>query len=161
MHRVLARANSQLVFCQVMKDCGCSDDKMTPYCQEVRKLEEKFDGRELAHVGHDDSTEVDSLTRLRSRRKSIPPGVFLEILRKSSIDKSKTSAKQILVITHDWRTPLLEYIKNDTLPPERAEAEKIARKSKTYYHSRRTLSQRGNRNTYALHITARRKRASK
>jgi hypothetical protein len=35
---------------QVMKDASCQDDKMAAYCQEDRKLEERFDGIELHQI---------------------------------------------------------------------------------------------------------------
>jgi ribonuclease HI len=38
--------DSQLVVSQVMKESSCHDPKMAAYCQEVRKLEDKFNGLE-------------------------------------------------------------------------------------------------------------------
>jgi hypothetical protein len=33
-----------------MKKSNCYNPKMVAYCQEVRKLEDKFDGLELNHI---------------------------------------------------------------------------------------------------------------
>jgi len=33
-----------------MKESSCHDAKMEAYCQEVRRLEDKFDGLELNHI---------------------------------------------------------------------------------------------------------------
>jgi hypothetical protein len=33
-----------------MKELSYHDPKMAAYCQEVRKLEDKFDGLELSHI---------------------------------------------------------------------------------------------------------------
>jgi hypothetical protein len=48
--RLIVRGDSQLVVNQVMKEWSCLDDNMAAYRQEVRKLEDKFDGLELTHV---------------------------------------------------------------------------------------------------------------
>jgi ribonuclease HI len=47
---IYMRGDSKLAMDQVMKDASCRDDKMIVYCNEVRKLEERFDGIELHHV---------------------------------------------------------------------------------------------------------------
>ena len=47
-----------------MKASVCYDHKMEAYCDEVRKLEAKFDGLELRHIPRRDNEEVDSLTRI-------------------------------------------------------------------------------------------------
>jgi ribonuclease HI len=44
------RGDSQLVIDQVMKNSHCRDEKMEAYCDEVRRLEDKFYGLELNHV---------------------------------------------------------------------------------------------------------------
>nr|ABA97388.2 retrotransposon protein, putative, Ty3-gypsy subclass, expressed [Oryza sativa Japonica Group] len=48
--RLIVRGDSQLVVNQVMKEWSCIDDNMMAYRQEVRKLEDKFEGLELSHV---------------------------------------------------------------------------------------------------------------
>ena len=40
--RLYVRGNSELVVVQVMKESSCKIPLMTAYCQEVRKLEDKF-----------------------------------------------------------------------------------------------------------------------
>ncbi len=44
IRRLIVHGDSQLVVNQVMKEWSCLDDNMTAYQQEVRKLEDKFDG---------------------------------------------------------------------------------------------------------------------
>ena len=71
--RVLAYGDSQLVISQVQKDYECHDDTMTAYCNEVRKIESRFEGLELQHVPRKDNTEADELARLGSARSPAPP----------------------------------------------------------------------------------------
>jgi ribonuclease HI len=50
VRRLDACGDSQLVIDQVMKNSHCRDQKMEAYCDEVRRLEDKFYGLELNHV---------------------------------------------------------------------------------------------------------------
>lgn len=50
IRRMIVRGDSQLVVNQVMKDWSCLNETMEAYRQEVRKLEDKFDGLQLCHV---------------------------------------------------------------------------------------------------------------
>jgi ribonuclease HI len=50
VQRLDARGDSQLVIDQVMKNSHCRDRKMEAYCDEVRRLEDKFYELELNHV---------------------------------------------------------------------------------------------------------------
>jgi hypothetical protein len=50
VRRLDARDDSQLVIDQVMKNSHCRDPKMEAYCDEVRRLEDKFYGLEVNHV---------------------------------------------------------------------------------------------------------------
>jgi hypothetical protein len=50
VRRLDARGDSQLIIDQVMKNSHCRDPKMEAYCDEVRRLEDKFYGLELNHV---------------------------------------------------------------------------------------------------------------
>jgi hypothetical protein len=50
VRRLDARGDSQLVIDQVMKNSHGCDLKMEAYCDEVRRLEDKFYGLELNHI---------------------------------------------------------------------------------------------------------------
>jgi ribonuclease HI len=60
VRRLDARGDSQLVIDQVMKNSHYRNPKMEAYCDEVRRLEDKFYGLELNH------TSPDATTRLRT-----------------------------------------------------------------------------------------------
>ena len=63
------RGNSLLVINQVMKESSCHDTKMAAYCQEVRRLEDKFDGLELNHI-------LGRLNEASFGQEPVPTGVF-------------------------------------------------------------------------------------
>jgi hypothetical protein len=47
-----------------MKESNCESSLMEAYCQEVRKLEDKFRGIELHHISQRDNNNVDALTKM-------------------------------------------------------------------------------------------------
>jgi ribonuclease HI len=52
VQRLYIRGDSELVVSQVMGQSNRRDSRMAAYQQEVRKLEEMFDGFELHHILH-------------------------------------------------------------------------------------------------------------
>jgi ribonuclease HI len=50
VHRLCICGDSELIINQVMGESNCHDSRMVAYRQEVRKLEEKFDGFELHYI---------------------------------------------------------------------------------------------------------------
>ena len=75
----------------VSKEWICSDEKMAAYYQEVRKLEEKFDGLEFAHVLRGHNKAADELAKLGSSWSPVPLGVFLQELHEPTIQKKKAN----------------------------------------------------------------------
>jgi ribonuclease HI len=76
VRRLDARGDSQLVIDQVMKNSHYRDLKMEAYCDEVRRLEDKFHGLELNHVARRYNETADELAKIASRRTTVPPNVF-------------------------------------------------------------------------------------
>ena len=60
---------------------------MTGYCNEVRKLEKKFEGLELHHIPRIKNQAADDLAKIGSTRKPIPGNVFLEHLHTPSVQE--------------------------------------------------------------------------
>jgi ribonuclease HI len=50
IHRLYIRGDSELIVNQIMGELNCRDSRMAAYQQEVRRLEEKFNGFELHHI---------------------------------------------------------------------------------------------------------------
>jgi ribonuclease HI len=76
VRRLDARGDSQLVIDQVMKNSHCRDPKMEAYCNEVRRLEDKFYGLELNHIARRYNETADELAKIASGRTTVPPDVF-------------------------------------------------------------------------------------
>jgi hypothetical protein len=65
---------------------------MLLYCQELRKLENNFDGLEYLHILRGKNEVVDELAKLGSSQAMVPTRVFLQELHEPSISKALAKA---------------------------------------------------------------------
>ena len=112
---------------------------MGTYCAEIRKLEKHFQGLEILHILCDSNITADVLAKLGSDRVKVPPGVFIEELSAPSIKQPgeitpepPAKGAQILAITISWTQIFIDYIKENKLPADKAEATRVVRRSKNY-----------------------------
>ena len=68
-----------------MKESSYHDAKMVAYYQEVRWLEDKFDGLELNHILRRLNEVADALAKAASSREPVPMGVFANDQHKPSV----------------------------------------------------------------------------
>jgi ribonuclease HI len=85
VRRLDARGDSQLVIDQVLKNSHCRDPKMEAYCDEVRRLEDKFYGLELNHIARRYNETADELAKIALGRTTLPPDVFSRDLHQPSV----------------------------------------------------------------------------
>jgi ribonuclease HI len=85
-----AHGDSQLVIDQVMKNSHCRDPKMAAYCDEVRRLEDKFYGLELNHIARRYNETADELAKIASGRTTVPPDAFSRDLHQPSVKTDDT-----------------------------------------------------------------------
>ncbi|XP_012702828.1 uncharacterized protein LOC105914730 [Setaria italica] len=127
---------------------------MAAYCNEVRKLEDKFDGLELNHVARRFNEAADELAKAASGRMPVPDGVFISDQSKPSIrylDPAGVGEAPPALGSGpepgevgdsppvpdpsppiDWRAPYLDYLVRGTLPADKTEARRIARRAKSF-----------------------------
>jgi hypothetical protein len=156
VRRLDARGDSQLVIDQVMKNFHCRDQKMEAYCDEVRRLEDKFHGLEFNHVARRYNETADELAKIASGRTTVPPNVFSRDIHQPSIKlddapkPDETSAQPEVPLAaegealriegeqngvapnQDWQTPYLQYLLRGELPLDKAEARRLARRAKSF-----------------------------
>jgi hypothetical protein len=60
-----------------MKNSHYRDPKMEAYCDEVRRLEDKFYGLEVNHIARQYNETADELAKIASGRTTVPPDVLL------------------------------------------------------------------------------------
>jgi hypothetical protein len=139
-----------------MKNSHCRDKKMEAYCNEVRRLEDKFHGLELNHVARRYNETADELAKIASGRTVIPPDVFSRDIYQPSVklddapepDETSTQPEvpsaaegEALRIegerngvapNQNWQTPYLQYLLRGELPLDKAEARRLARRAKSF-----------------------------
>nr|ABA99731.1 retrotransposon protein, putative, Ty3-gypsy subclass [Oryza sativa Japonica Group] len=136
IRRLIVLGDSQLVVNQVMKEWSCLDDNMTAYRQEVRKLENKFDGLELTHVLRHNNEAADRLANFGSKREAAPSDVFVEHLYEPTVPRKETvkamDIQGVSMIEADWREPFTKFLSKQELPQDKNEAERISRRNRLY-----------------------------
>nr|ABA97930.1 retrotransposon protein, putative, Ty3-gypsy subclass [Oryza sativa Japonica Group] len=136
IRRLIVHGDSQLVVNQVMKEWSCLDDNMIAYRQEVRKLEDKFNGLELTHVLRHNNEAADRLANFGSKHEAAPSDVFVEHLYEPTIPKRQTAeaadTQDIAMVEANWREPLIRFLTSQELPQDKDEAEQISRRSRLY-----------------------------
>jgi ribonuclease HI len=145
--RPLAFGDSKVVIEQVNKEWDYIKDTMDAYCAEIRKLEGHFEGIEFQHVPCNNNVAADVLSKLGSRRAIVPAGVFVQDLRKPSIklldpdnpkpssnDQNSVPPRDVLMSEKedDWRKPFIDFIVDQLIPDDKAERERITRRSANY-----------------------------
>nr|AAN11192.1 Putative gag-pol precursor [Oryza sativa Japonica Group]AAP52005.1 retrotransposon protein, putative, Ty3-gypsy subclass [Oryza sativa Japonica Group] len=103
----------------VMKEWSCLDDNMTAYRQEVRKLEDKFDGLELTHVLRHNNEAADRLPILVQNGKQLLQMCSSNIFTNRSCPEKRQLKLRILKAKQE-------------LPQDKNEAERISRRSRLY-----------------------------
>jgi hypothetical protein len=68
-----------------MKNSHCRDRKREAYCDEVRRLEDKFHGLELNHVARRYNETTDELAKIALGRTTVPPNVFSKDIYQPSV----------------------------------------------------------------------------
>jgi hypothetical protein len=71
---------------QVMKSSSYHDPKIEAYCEEVRRLKDKFHGLKLNHIARRYNEAADELAKIASSRTTVPPNVFTRDLHQSSVN---------------------------------------------------------------------------
>jgi ribonuclease HI len=156
VRRLDARGDSQLVIDQVMKNSHCHDRKMEAYCDEVRRLEDKFYGLKLNHIARRYNETADELAKIASGRTTVPPDVFSRDIHYPSVKTDDTpepeeasaqpevssaaegealrveGERNGVTPNRSWQTPYLQYLHRGELPLDKAEARRLARHAKSF-----------------------------
>ena len=143
------------------------------YCQEVRWLEDKFDGLELNHIPRRLNEAADALAKTASSQEPVPTGVFASDQHKSSVRNERTEPAddgpsdpasraeppmappdpevmelEVDLTTEpdppdDWRMLYIGYLLHDALPTDKTESRWLARRAKSFVLVEGELYKRG------------------
>ncbi|XP_066311222.1 uncharacterized protein [Miscanthus floridulus] len=145
-----------------MKESSYHNAKMVAYCQEVRWLEDKFDGLKLNHVPRCLNEAANALVKATSGRELVPMGVFTSDQHKPSVryegseqakdgrsdlapradSPTAPSDPEVMELEEDlatepdplddWRMPYLDYLLRDTLLMDKTGARRLAHHAKSF-----------------------------
>ena len=90
--KLVVRDDSQLVVKQVNKDY--QSPLMKAYVDEVRKLEERFDGIQAEHVPQVENDIADYLSKRAALKLPVEPGTFVLWLTQPSVEPSIEKKKR-------------------------------------------------------------------
>jgi hypothetical protein len=139
-----------------MKNSHCRNPKMEAYCDDVRRLEDKFYGLEVNHIARRYNETADELVKIASGRTTVPTDVFSRDLHQPSVktnDMPEPEAPSAqpeapsapegealrieeerngVTPNRNWQTLYLQYLHRGELPLDRAEARRLARRAKSF-----------------------------
>ena len=127
---VEAFSDSRLVMGQVKGELEARDVRMQEYLSQVRRLQSDFEFFDLSHVSRSGNTHTDSLAALAtSSAQGLPQVILVEDLcRADGVKQDMVQIYQVRV-GPSWMDPIVNFLKDDTLPEEKSEAKKIQRKA--------------------------------
>ena len=121
-------SDSRLVVGQVKGELEARDTRMQEYLSQVKRLQSDFDLFSLSHVSRSGNTHADSLATLAtSSAGSLPWVILVEHLdRASEVAKGMVRIHEVKV-GPSWMDPIVKFLKDNILPEEKSEVEKIRR----------------------------------
>ena len=128
-------SDSRLVVGQVKGEFEAKDERMQGYLNQVKFLQLKFNSFNLLHVPRSGNAHADSLSMLAmSSAQHLPRIILVEDLYKPIEIRETTQIYQIRV-GPSWMDSIIRFLREDILPEERMEADKIQRKATSYWLS--------------------------
>ena len=128
-------SDSRLVVDQVRGEFEAKDERMQGYLSQVKCLQLKFDSFDLLHVPRSGNAHADSLAMLaKSSAQHLPRIILVEDLHRLTEARKVAQIHQIRVVP-SWMNSIIRFLREDILPGEKIEADKIRRKAISYWLS--------------------------
>jgi ribonuclease HI/probable phosphoglycerate mutase len=137
---IMCCGDSDLAAQQVAGTYKARNEVMAAYRDEVDEMTKSFLGYDIKHVRREDNMAADTLSKLGSSRKAVPPGVFLEHLHVPSVkmvdpENPELASSPVMVVlprNPPWAEPYLQYLMNKKLPEDEVPKRQIERRAKAY-----------------------------
>ena len=129
-------SDSRLIVGQVKGEFEAKNERMQGYLSQVKCLQLKFDSFNLLHIPINGNAHADSLAMLAtSSAYDFPRIILVEDLYKPTETRRETSQVHQIRAWPSWMDSIMQFLKEDTLPKERVEANKVRRKVTRYWLS--------------------------
>ena len=126
----------RLVVGQVKGELEARDERMQGYLSQVRHLQSGFESFNLSYIPRSGNTHVDSLATLAtSSAQSLPRVILVEDLYKPTEVKRDVVHVHQVRVGPSWIDPIVLFLKEDILPEEKSEADKVRRKAPQFWLS--------------------------
>ncbi|KAH9688200.1 Ribonuclease H [Citrus sinensis] len=140
--RVKIRTDSQLVANHVSERFQPRDDKMEQYLKIVRQMMGKFETVEVIQIPRGQNSRADILARMAAvADPKMPKSVPLEVKSSPSIDQNLGVLQ--IEQKRSWRDPIVSYLRDGVLPPDKLQARKIRAQASRYTMIDGVLYRRG------------------
>ena len=105
---------------------------MRGYLSQVKIMQTKFESFNLLHVLRSGNVHADSLAMLAtSSAQNLPRVILVEDLHRPSVTVNMVQINQVRV-GPSWMDSITQFLKEDILPEEKIEADKIRKKATSY-----------------------------
>ena len=129
-------SDSRLVVGQVKGEFVAKDERMQGYLSQVKCLQLKFDSFDLLDVPRGGNAHADSLAMLAtSSAQDLPRVILVEDLYKPTKTRGETAQIHQIRVGSSWMDSNIRFLREDILPEERIESDKIRRKATSYWLS--------------------------
>nr|GEU71766.1 reverse transcriptase domain-containing protein [Tanacetum cinerariifolium] len=127
VQNVHVSVDSKLVANQVLGTYVAKEENMIKYLDKVKSLVSGFTNFFISQVPRSKNEKADALSKIASTSFAhLSKQVLVEILKEKSIKE-----KEVTTVVEEggptWMTPIMEYLKEGTLPSDRKEARKLYR----------------------------------
>ena len=129
-------SDSRLIVSQVKGEFEARDKRMQEYLDKAKRLRSNFDSFSLLHIPRNGNTHADSLATLAtSLGQSLPWVILVEDLYKPTVTKNNVVHIHHVRVGPSWMDLLVLFLKEDTLPDDKTEADKIRRNASRFWLS--------------------------
>ncbi|XP_065617382.1 uncharacterized protein LOC136062358 [Quercus suber] len=129
-------SDSKLVVRQVKGEMEAKDSRMQEYLSQVKRLQSEFSLFSLSHIPRSGNSHADSLATLTtSSATSLPRIILVEHLKRAGEVAREAVPIHQVGVGPSWMDPITRFLKDDVLPEEKSEAEKIRRSASRFWLS--------------------------
>ena len=121
---------SRLIVGQLKGELEARDGRMQEYLNQVRHLQSRFESFNLLYILRSGNTHIDFLATLAtSSTQGLPWVILVEDLCKPTKMKREMVRIHQIRVRLSWMDSIVIFLREDILPEEKSEADKVRRKA--------------------------------
>ncbi|GJT23383.1 reverse transcriptase domain-containing protein [Tanacetum coccineum] len=130
VHNLHVSVDSKLVANQFLGTYIAKEDNMVKYLEKAKNLISGFANFSISQVPRSKNKKADTLSKIASTSFAhLLKQVLVEVLKEKSIQE-----KEVATVVEEegptWMTPIVEYLRDETLPDDKKEASKLRIKAR-------------------------------